>query len=129
MRILAALLILGLAVAWPALADDLVLLRDDFDGSALDTAKWFVPIGSGTFFGRTQIRPPSEVLTVAGGVIRLQVDTFNPTAEEAGDSFWGSEIDTIETFSCSVVGHCGVVRRCSTSPMTCGRLWRSTKCW
>jgi beta-glucanase (GH16 family) len=95
----AALLILGLAVAWPAMANDIVLLRDDFDGSSLDTSKWFVPTGPGTFFGRTQIRPPSAGLDISGGVIRLQLDTFNPTAVVAGDSFWGSEIDTIESFS------------------------------
>jgi hypothetical protein len=99
MRFRAASLILAIAIAWPAKADDLVLLRDDFDGAALDASKWFVPTGPGTFFGRTQIRPPSEALTVTGGVIRLQLDTFNPTAVVAGDSFWGSEIDTIETFA------------------------------
>lgn len=95
----AALTILGFAVAWPAMANDIVLLRDDFDGTSLDTTKWFVPTGPGTFFGRTQIRPSSEALVVAGGVIRLQLDTFNPTALVPGDSFWGSEIDTIETFA------------------------------
>lgn len=95
----AALTILGFLLAWPAMANDIVLLRDDFDGPSLDTTKWFVPTGPGTFFGRTQIRPPSEVLVVTGGVIRLQLDTFNPTAVVPGDSFWGSEIDTIETFA------------------------------
>ncbi len=72
-----------------------VLLRDDFDGSALDTTKWFVPTGDGTFFGRTQIRPPSAPLTVGGGVIRLQLDTWNPSALVPGDSFFGSEIDWV----------------------------------
>ncbi len=75
-----------------------VLLRDDFDGSALDTTKWFVPTGPGTFFGRTQIRPPSVPLTVADGRIRLQLDTYNPSAMELGDSFFGSEIDTLDTY-------------------------------
>ena len=59
MRRPAALMLLVLAIGWPALAGGEVLLRDDFDGTALDTAKWFVPTGPGTFFGRTQIRPPS----------------------------------------------------------------------
>ena len=76
-----------------------VLLRDDFDGTALDTARWFVPIGDGSFFGRTQIRPPTELFTVAGGVIRLQLDTHNPDAKEPGDSFWGSEIDTLDSYA------------------------------
>ena len=75
-----------------------VLLRDDFDGSALDTTKWFMPTGDGTFFGRTQIRPPSVPLTVGGGRIRLQLDTYNPSAMVPGDSFFGSEIDTLDTY-------------------------------
>jgi hypothetical protein len=92
-------LALGLLVSAPAEAAHVVLLRDDFDGSSLDTSKWFVPTGDGTFFGRTQIRPPSVPLTVADGAIRLQLDTHNPSALVPGDSFFGSEIDTLETFA------------------------------
>jgi hypothetical protein len=97
----AGLTILMLAIASsasPAIAGHDVLLRDDFDGALLDTSKWFMPTGPGTFFGRTQLRPPSETLSVAGGVIRLQLDTHNPTAQVPGDSFWGSEIDTIDSY-------------------------------
>ena len=83
----------------PMAAAGQVLLRDDFDGSSLDTTQWFVPTGPGTFFGRTQIRPPSVPLTVAGGVIRLQLDTWNPSALVPGDSFFGSEIDTIDSWA------------------------------
>ena len=75
------------------------LLRDDFNGSALDGTRWYVPTGKGTFIGRTQIRPPSESIAVANCVARLRVDTFNPTALEAGDSFWGSEIVSRQSFS------------------------------
>ncbi len=90
---------LALALSAPADAGHIVLLRDDFDGSSLDTSKWFVPTGDGTFFGRTQIRPPSVPLTVADGVIRLQLDTYNPSAQVPGDSFFGSEIDTLESYA------------------------------
>lgn len=93
--IAAAIALFSLAV--PAAGQ--VLLEDHFDGTALDTTKWFVPTGDGTFFGRTQIRPPSEPLTVAGGVLRLQVDTWNPTALVPGDSFWGSEVDSLDTWA------------------------------
>jgi beta-glucanase (GH16 family) len=68
------------------------LFRDDFNGSALDASDWFLPAGAGTFLGRTQLRPPSESLGVANGVVRLRLDTYNPTALVPGDSFWGSEI-------------------------------------
>jgi hypothetical protein len=90
---------LALALFFAVAADAEVLLRDDFDGSGLDATKWSVPTGPGSFFGRTQIRPPSVPLTVAGGVIRLQLDTYNPSALVPGDSFFGSEIDTLETFA------------------------------
>lgn len=98
MKIPVVLMILVLAVALPAVAGDEVLLRDDFDGPSLDTSKWFVPIGPESFFGRTQIRPPSQALAVENGVIRLQLDTHNPDALVSGDSFWGSEIDTIDAY-------------------------------
>jgi hypothetical protein len=96
--VLVALALAGLLAA-SARAATRVLLRDDFDGSALDAAKWLVPTGPGTFFGRTQVRPPSVPLVVSGGVIRLQLDTWNPSAQVPGDSFFGSEIDTLETFA------------------------------
>ena len=57
---------LAFALLVAVAADAEVLLRDDFDGPGLDATKWFVPTGPGTFFGRTQIRPPSEPLVVAG---------------------------------------------------------------
>jgi beta-glucanase (GH16 family) len=75
-----------------------VLLRDDFDGAALDPGIWGVPTGAGTFLGRTQIRPPSEPPVVSNGLLHLRLDTFNPTAQTPGDSFWGSEIVTRATF-------------------------------
>ena len=57
-----------------------------------------MPTGPGSFFGRTQIRPPSVPLTVADGRIRLQLDTYNPSALVLGDSFFGSEIDTLDSY-------------------------------
>ncbi len=75
------------------------VLFDDFDGNSLDLGVWRLPIGPGTFFGRTQIKPPSEAPTVSGGTVVLQLDTHNPTANEPGDSFWGHEIQSLEAFS------------------------------
>ena len=76
-----------------------VLLRDDFDGSSLDANTWQMPEGAATFLGRTQLRPPSEALQVSSGLLRLRLDTYNPTALTPGDSFWGSEVVTRQTFS------------------------------
>jgi beta-glucanase (GH16 family) len=79
-------------------ATSAVLLWDDFAGASLDTTVWFVPIGDGTFIGRTQLRPPTVPLRISDGMLRLQLDTFNPTARVPGDSFWGSEIVTRQLF-------------------------------
>lgn len=75
-----------------------VLLRDDFDGTALDLARWSLPAGPGSFVGRTQSRPPGSEPDVTGGTARLPLDTFNPSALTPGDSFLGTEIMTNETF-------------------------------
>jgi hypothetical protein len=92
------MLVFACVILGAGAANAQVLLRDDFDGDALDTEKWFLPAGAGTFFGRTQIRPPSEPPEFTGNAIRLRLDTHNPTALTPGDSFWGSEIVTQETF-------------------------------
>ncbi len=75
------------------------LLRDDFNGGSLNQSVWRLPVGGGTFFGRTQIRPPSQAPVVSNGVITLLLDTHNPTALTPGDSFWGHEIQTRQLFS------------------------------
>ena len=76
-----------------------VLLHDDFNGSSLDGGLWSLPTGPGSFLGRTQLRPPGMEPTVSGGVVRLQLDTFNPTAITPGDSFFGTEILTNQAFA------------------------------
>lgn len=95
------------------------ILRDDFNGTSLDLTAWRIPEfpnpepekgdPNPTFIGRTQFRstndneggmddpPPS----VAGGVVRLQLDTFNPVLERESNQepkFFGSEIITQQTF-------------------------------
>jgi hypothetical protein len=92
--------VLGIAAALllAAQAETEVLLRDDFNAPPLDTSKWSVPTGPGTFLGRTQIRPPSSTLSITGGSIRLQLDTYNPWSRVPGDSFLGSEIGTVDTY-------------------------------
>jgi hypothetical protein len=72
--------------------------RDDFNGPSLDMSRWYIPEGQETFIPRTQMRPSSHPPTIVNGVLRLRVDTFNPTAQVPGDSFWGSEIVTRQLF-------------------------------
>ncbi len=97
-RLLLSILLAALGL--PAgLSHSETLLFDDFDGNSLDPAVWRQPTGPGTFFGRTQIKPPSEAPIVSAGTIVLQLDTHNPTALIPGDSFWGQEIQTLASFS------------------------------
>ncbi len=76
------------------------LFLDDFNGNSLNQEAWRLPTGDGTFFGRTQIKPPSYAgrnvsPVVAGGTVTLQLDTYNPSGP---GSFWGQEIQTRQTF-------------------------------
>jgi len=84
-----------------------VLLFDDFEVASpdVDRSVWTTPTGAAAFFGRTAIRNPLSVagdggkVPVADGVAHLLLSTCNPTARVPGDSFWGSEIDSIQTFA------------------------------
>lgn len=83
----------------PAPASNVLLLDNFAQDAALNGSLWVVPQGAGTFLPRTQIRPPSQPPQIANGVLRLRLDTFNQTALTPGDSFWGSEIDSVQAFS------------------------------
>jgi hypothetical protein len=97
-----------------------VLFSDDFNGTRLDTTKWALPTGPGSFLGRTQLRPPGQEPRVANGVVRLRLDTHNPSAIVPGDSFFGTEIMTRRLFArgtgLAFVARSRVVNR----PISCG---------
>ena len=93
--------ILLFALAAPVFAA--TVFFDGFNGSAVNEADWRLPTGVGTFFGRTQIKPPEyngEDLrpVVSGGSITLQLDTFNASDPTPGSSCWGHEIQTRQPF-------------------------------
>lgn len=78
------------------------LFFDDFTGSSLNESVWRLPTGPGTFFGRTQIKPAEfngQNLrpVVVGGTVTLQLDTYN-ASDNSANSFWGHEIQTLQTF-------------------------------
>ena len=78
------------------------LFFDDFNGSSLDQSVWRLPTGPGTFYGRTQVKPPSYFgqdlrPQVAGGSVTLELDTYN-ASDPNTNSFWGHEIQTRQTF-------------------------------
>ena len=93
------------------------LFHDEFNTPSedVDRSLWTTPEGPAGFFGQTAIRNPNipdsmtdglrktvEVGTSladpAVGVARLLLSTYNPT-DPNHQTFWGSEIDTIQTFS------------------------------
>ena len=101
-------------ICWPVLSVMLLcvatttsaqtLFHDDFDNGELDQSSWRLPVGEGTFFGRTQIKPPffegeAYEPVITNGVLNLQLDTHNPSARQPGDSFWGHEIQTRRLFA------------------------------
>ncbi|HVX12030.1 MAG TPA: DUF4214 domain-containing protein [Pirellulales bacterium] len=80
-------------------ANPVTLFHDDFSGAALDATAWLTPTGPASFYGRTQIRAAEVPVPVVGSLARLQLDTYNPTARTPGDSFYGSEIVSNQTFA------------------------------
>lgn len=65
---------------------------EDFTGDSVDASIWTFPTGGASFNGQTQMR--AAYPSISNGLLHLQLDTYNPTAKTAGDSFYGSEIMT-----------------------------------
>jgi hypothetical protein len=63
---------------------------EDFKGNAVDETIWAYPTGDASFNGRTQMRLAYP--SVSNGLLHLKLDTYNPSANPAGNSFYGSEI-------------------------------------
>ncbi|MEM7626860.1 MAG: glycoside hydrolase family 16 protein [Planctomycetota bacterium] len=84
-------------------ADAQVILDEQFDGDAVDTSVFtFSGPGDESFFGRTQLNSPGlpgpfDTPTVADGVLRLELNTFNPFSP--GRFFLAEEIRTIQQFA------------------------------
>ncbi|HOY09435.1 MAG TPA: family 16 glycosylhydrolase [Candidatus Omnitrophota bacterium] len=94
-----------------------ILFHDDFNTPSedVDRSLWTTPEGPAAFFGQTALRNPNipdsmtdglrktvevgaSLSDSALGVARLLLSTYNPT-DPKHLTFWGSEIDTIQTFS------------------------------
>ena len=80
-----------------------VILDEQFDGNAVDTSVFtFSGSGDESFFGRTQLNSPQlpgpfDSPTVAGGVLQLEINSFNPFAP--GSFLLADEIRTIQQFA------------------------------
>ncbi len=70
------------------------IFREDFE-APLDPEVWAFPTGDASFFGQTQIRP--ALPAVSDGVVRLRLDTHNPS-DPVGLSFFGTDIFTLRSF-------------------------------
>ena len=58
---------------------------EDFNGGAVDESIWAYPTGDASFNGRTQMR--LSYPSVSNGLLHLQLDTYNPTANPVGQFF------------------------------------------
>ena len=80
-----------------------LLFSDDFNAATVNESVWRLPVGPGTYYGRTQIKPPVYAgknlrPVVSGGILTLQLDTYNASALVPGDSLWGQEVQTRQSF-------------------------------
>ena len=91
------IIVLSLLVSYGS-AQAAELFYDDFSNPTVDATRWEFPTDpNASFYGRTQIRPAFP--NVSGGIARLRLDTYNPTALIPGDSFLGSEMLTKQIFT------------------------------
>src|SRR6516162_7416803 len=79
-----------------------IIFSDNFPNDGpIDGAKWHFnvwqpPNGGGSFYGRTQQR--QELPTASGGVMRLKLDSYNPS-DPNHQTFLGSEAITYQEFT------------------------------
>ena len=84
-----------------AAAEPTQALKDDFNGSKLNSKLWLIPShspgGDGTFVGRTQFRATQDSAPpkVAEGTVRIPLQSYNPDAH----SFYGTEIISRRAFA------------------------------
>ena len=75
-----------------------IIFSDNFPSNGpIDGSKWKFNVysGGGSFYGRTQQR--QELPTASGGVMRLELDSYNPT-DDKHVTFLGSEAITNQLF-------------------------------
>lgn len=80
------------------------LLHDDFDGSIVWASNWHIPTWvsptDGTYVGQTQFRcTPASLPAIADGNAIIALDTYNPTAIIPGDSFYGTDLISNQSFA------------------------------
>jgi len=82
------------------------LFEENFNADSSDVNRdvWTSPEGDANFIGRTGIRSPhwpgpgDGRTPVFGGAANLILSTYSPASINTGNSFWGSEIRTVETY-------------------------------
>ena len=93
----------GWIMAGQSAAQTQVILDEQFDGNAVDTSVFtFSGPGDESFFGRPQLNSPGlpgpfDAPTVAGGVLQLELNTFNQFSP--GSFFLADEVRTIQQFA------------------------------
>lgn len=92
-----------------ALAQTTNIFNDNFPGTIMSSAKWYIPTyvsdTDGTYTGRTQFRcTPAALPSVISGEANINLDTYNLTAPPGDSSFYGTDVITNKKFSPGAYG-------------------------
>ena len=104
MRVLLSIVFIGSLLIKPPVILAQNLLFDDFNGTIENSDRWHIPTwegsGDGTFVGRTQFRcVPAPFPKTENSKAKILLETYNPTANTPGDSFYGTDLVSNQLFS------------------------------
>ena len=104
MRVLLSIILTGSLLITPSVILAETFLFDDFNGTIVNFDRWNIPIwkgpGDGTFVGRTQFRCiPAPLPKAENSNAIILLETYNPTANIPGDSFYGTDLISNQLFS------------------------------
>ena len=104
MRVLLSFILIGSLLITPSVILAETFLFDDFNGTIVNSDRWHIPTwtgpGDGTFVGRTQFRcVPAPLPKAENSNAKILLETYNPTANIPGDSFYGTDLISNQLFS------------------------------
>jgi beta-glucanase (GH16 family) len=112
---------IGSLTVSPSIALAATLLNENFSEDVVDSTKWHIPTwvssNDGTFVGRTQFRCSQNASLPAAdnGNAVIMVETYNPTGNPPGSSFYGTDLISNQSFPMGNGIHITVRARMNTS--------------
>ena len=104
LRVLLSIILLGSLLITPSVIFAETFLFDDFNEPIVNSTIWHIPAwqgpGDGTFVGRTQFRCiPVPLPNAENSNAKILLETYNPTANVPGDSFYGTDMISNQLFN------------------------------